>query len=671
MAVPQEILKKITALRDQLNEHNFHYYVEDTPIVSDAEYDRLFHELKQLEQQYPDSVTAESPTQRVGATPLDRFDQAKHIVPMLSLDNAFTDEEVHQFERRIKQRLLESNDIEIVCEPKLDGVALSLLYENGKLVRGATRGDGHTGEDVTQNVRTIGTIPLQLHGADFPERVELRGEVVMPVAGFKAFNENAEIKGEKTFVNPRNAAAGSLRQLDSRITAERPLEFYCYALGQCEPAIKAETHFDSLQQLKQWGFRVNPEIRLVNTVEEALAFYRNLESKRDSLAYEIDGVVYKINRLAFQEELGFVSRAPRWAIANKFAAVEEQTVVEGIEFQVGRTGVLTPVARLQPVFVGGVTVSNATLHNIQEAHRKDVRIGDTVNVRRAGDVIPEVVSVIKKLRPKLTEQIQLPKKCPVCESDVIKAEGEVAARCTGGLYCPAQVKEGIKHYASRKAMDIDGLGDKLVELLVDEKLINDITDLYGLEEDKLAKLDRMGDKSAKNAVAALEKSKSTTLPRFLFALGIREVGETTARNLANHFGDIEPLMQADETTLQTINDVGPIVAAHIVGFFKQAHNRELIEKLIKLGVHWPKIEVKLAEQLPLAGKIFVLTGTMENLSRDEAKAKLQELGAKVSGSVSAKTNYVVAGEKAGSKLTKAQELGVKVIDEAALVAILG
>lgn len=670
MDVPHKIQLKIDDLRQQLNEHNYLYYIEQSPTISDAQYDRIFQELKQLEQQYPDSVTPESPTQRVGATPLGRFEQVKHLIPMLSLDNAFTDEEVHQFERRIRQRLADSNEIEIVCEPKLDGTALSLLYEHGKLVRGATRGDGYTGEDVTQNVRTIKTIPLQLHGSDFPERVELRGEVVMPVAGFNEFNKKAEIKGEKTFVNPRNAAAGSLRLLDSKITAERPLEFYCYALGECVPAMAAKTHYETLMQLKRWGFRVNPEIRVVNSVEQALRFYQNLGNKREHLAYEIDGVVYKVNRLDFQEQLGFVSRAPRWAIAHKFAAVEENTVVEGIEFQVGRTGVLTPVARLKPVFVGGVTVSNATLHNIEEAQRKDVRVGDTVNVRRAGDVIPEVVSVIKKLRPKTTQQVELPAHCPVCQSDVIKAQGEVAARCTGGLYCPAQVKEGIKHFATRKAMDIDGLGDKLVELLVDEKLIADVTDLYTLEKQRLAKLDRMGDKSAENILTALETSKATTLPRFLFALGIREVGETTARNLANHFGDLKPLMVADEATLQAIADVGPVVAAHIVGFFAQKHNRELIDKLIQLGVHWPKIEVKSADQLPLAGKTFVLTGTMVSLTRDEAKAKLQELGAKVAGSVSAKTDFVVAGEKAGSKLTKAQELGVKVIDEAALTEIL-
>lgn len=670
MPIPSDIQAQIDALRTQINEHNFHYYVEDQPVVSDAEYDRLFRALQQLEADYPEAITPESPTQRVGATPLDAFASAQHLLPMLSLDNAFSEEDMTRFDARIKQRLVDDEDIEYVCEPKLDGVALSLLYEHGKLVRGATRGDGYTGEDITQNVRTIASIPLTLMGEAIPDLLEVRGEVIMPIQGFEALNEKAALLDEKTFVNPRNAASGSLRQLDAKITAQRPLAFYCYALGKVEPPMPFEAHSESLEQLKHWGLRVNPEIRVVKGLAACLDYYQRMQSKRPNLDYEIDGVVFKVNDFAAQERLGFVSRAPRWAIAHKFPAQEEQTVVEAIEFQVGRTGVLTPVARLKPVFVGGVTVSNATLHNIEEVERKDVRVGDTVSVRRAGDVIPEVFAVNQALRPEGTVPIALPKTCPVCDSEVVKAEGETAARCMGGLFCRAQVKEGIKHFASRKAMNIDGLGDKLIDQLVDCHMIDDVTGLYQLDPKELALMERMGSKSADKVVQAVEASKQTTLPRFLFALGIREVGEATARNLALHFIQLHALQSATEEQLLAVPDVGPIVASHIAGFFRQSHNVELIEKLIKLGVHWPDPETPSVSAQPLAGQTFVLTGTLETLTRSEAKERLQALGATVAGSVSKKTHYVVAGSDAGSKLAKAEALGVEVLSEEALVRIL-
>jgi DNA ligase (NAD+) len=683
--VPEAVRKKITTLRLQLDEHNYHYYVENSPRISDTEFDRLFRELQNLEEKYPASITPESPTQRVGIIPKTEFTEAKHLVPMLSLDNAFTDEEVEQFDRRLRQRLQRESQlgktdvqteektnalVEYACEPKLDGVAVSLIYEHGILVRGATRGDGATGEDITQNVRTIGTIPLKLHSDKPPVLLEVRGEIVMPLAGFDTFNKKAAREGQKIFVNPRNAAAGSLRQLDSRITAQRPLQFFCYALGKLEGGVLPKTHFEQLQQLSSWGLRINPLIECVSGIEHCLEFYKKIAQLRSKLPYDIDGVVYKVNSIAEQENLGFVSRSPRWAIAHKFPAVEEQTTVEGIDFQVGRTGVLTPVARLKPVFVGGVTVSNATLHNIEEAHRKDVRVGDTVMVRRAGDVIPEVVAVILASRPSHTQSIKLPKNCPICGAEVMKAEDEVAARCTGGLYCPAQLKESIKHFASRKAMDIEGLGDKLSEQLVDAGLIQDVAGIFSLDRDLLANLERMGEKSAANLLAAVKHSETTTLARFLFGLGIREVGEATARALARHFGDIEYIEVATEETLQEVPDVGPIVAAHIAAFFRQKHNRELIQKCRLAGVHWPKVERPPVSQLPLAGKIFVLTGTLSSLSRESAKAQLEYLGATVAGSVSKNTDYVVAGEKAGSKLTKAEQLGIAILDEEKLLALI-
>lgn len=670
MSKPRDVQQRINTLRHELNEHNFRYYIENDPIISDAEYDRLFRQLQDLEKEYPELITADSPTQRVGSIPLTEFSEAKHLVPMLSLDNAFSDEEVEQFGRRVQQRLEREATVEYVCEPKLDGVAVSLIYEHGLLVRGATRGDGTTGEDITQNVRTIATIPLKLHTESPPKLVEVRGEIVMSLKGFAAFNKKAAAEGQKVFVNPRNAAAGSLRQLDSRITAQRPLEFFCYALGKVTGDELLKSHFDQLKQLETWGLRINPLIKRAEGISQCLAIYQKIGKLRDSLDYDIDGVVYKVNAIADQERLGFVSRAPRWAIAHKFPAVEEQTTVEGIDFQVGRTGVLTPVARLKPVFVGGATVSNATLHNIEEALRKDVRVGDTVMIRRAGDVIPEVVAVILANRPPRTHPLKLPKNCPVCRAEVIKTEEEVAARCTGGLFCPAQTKESIKHFASRKAMDIEGLGDKLSEQLMDAGLIQDVAGIYLLDRDRLANLERMGEKSADNLLAAIEHSKSTTLQRFLFALGIREVGEATARALALHFGDLEALEAASEETLIEVPDVGPIVAAHIAAFFRQKHNRELIEKCRRAGVHWPKVKRPPVTQQPLAGKTFVLTGTLSSLTRDEAKAQLEQLGATVAGSVSKNTDYVVAGEKAGSKLVKAEQLGIEILDEENFIAFL-
>ncbi len=543
--MPEKFRQEIDSLRKKINEHNYHYYIEAAPIVSDAEYDKLFRKLQALEEQHPELITPESPTQRVGVKPLAAFLSVKHLHPMLSLDNAFEDDEVMQFDKRVKQRLTIDESIEYVCEPKLDGLAVSLIYEKGILVRGATRGDGDEGEDITQNVRTISTIPLQLHTNNPPDLLEVRGEVLMNKAGFAAINQRAAERDEKIFVNPRNAAAGSLRQLDPKIVATRPLEFFCYALGKAEGGELPDTHYAQLQKLNQYGLRVNSLIKVVVGIEQCLDYYQKIGEQRSTLDYEIDGVVYKVNRIDLQEKLGFVSRAPRWAIAHKFPAIEEQTVVENVEFQVGRTGVLTPVARLKPVFVGGVTVSNATLHNIQEAHRKDVRIGDTVMVRRAGDVIPEVVASIPALRPAGTKPIKLPKKCPVCNAEVIHPEGEVAARCTGGLYCPAQIKEGIKHFASRKALDMEGFGDKLIVALVEQKIIKDVTGIFHLEKEQLANLERMGEKSADNVQKAIEKSKATTLPKFLYALGIREVGESTARSLANHFGTLDAIEKAD------------------------------------------------------------------------------------------------------------------------------
>lgn len=660
------LLLHIQQLRQQIDAHNYRYYVLDDPSIPDAEYDRLVRELQTLEAQHPEYQTPDSPTQRVGILPLTAFTQVTHDTPMLSLDNAFDAADIAAFDKRVRKILKTEAEITYVGEPKIDGLAVSLLYEHGKFVQGATRGDGVTGEDITQNLRTIRAIPLHLYGDDYPDILEVRGEVYMPLDDFAAYNKAASASGGKTFMNPRNAAAGSLRQLDSNITATRPLAFFAYSL------VKGASHqhySDTLTALKSWGFPIHPETKILAGSKACLDFYAYLAEKRDRLAHEIDGVVYKVNSLEQQVQLGFVSRSPRWAIAHKFPAREELTQIEAIEFQVGRTGVLTPVARLKPVFVGGVTVSNATLHNMEEVARKDVRVRDTVIVRRAGDVIPYVVSVVLDKRPINTEGIALPEHCPVCGALVIKPEGEVAARCTGGLFCSAQLKETIKHFASRRAMDIDGLGDKLVEQLVEAKLINDIAGIYTLQKEQLLALDRVGEKSADNLLHAIEVSKNTTLPRFLYALGIREVGEATALTLAQHFGALEKIMSADETALQEVADVGPVVAAHIVGFFQEKHNRELIALLQKSGVHWPEIQITQTHQ-PLKNKTFVLTGTLSEMTRDEAKAALQSLGAKVAGSVSAKTDYVVAGSDAGSKLVKANALGINVLTEQAFLEIL-
>jgi DNA ligase (NAD+) len=663
------VKNSIQSLRDKLNEHNYRYYVLDEPSISDAEYDHLFKQLQELEKAHPELVTADSPTQRVGAKPLKEFDEIRHSVPMLSLENAFAEEDVLAFDNRIHDRLGISNVIEYLCEPKYDGLAVSIRYENGVLVNAATRGDGEVGEDITQNIRTIKMVPLILRGENIPQVLEVRGEVYMPKVGFEKLNARALEKGEKVFVNPRNAAAGSLRQLDPKITALRPLAMYCYGVGSVEGASMPDEYNEMLARLKSWGLRVNKEVQLVKGIEGCLEYYNRMAEMRSRLPYEIDGIVYKVNSISLQQELGFVSRAPRWAIAHKFPAEEVMTVVEAVEFQVGRTGALTPVARLKPVFVGGVTISNATLHNMDEVVRKDVHIGDTVIVRRAGDVIPEVVTAVKAHRPEHAKMIVLPTHCPVCHSSIEQIEGESVARCSGGLFCPAQRKEAIKHFASRRAINVEGLGDKLVEQLVDKGLIHSPADLYSLSLDQLSGLERMAEKSAQNLLDELEKSKKTTFARFLYSLGIREVGEATAKSLGKHFSDLPELFTANEEILQTIQDIGPVVAKHIGAFFAEKHNHDVIDKLLAAGVHWDKTAKK-AENLPFAGKTFVLTGTLETMGRDEAKEKLEQLGAKVAGSVSSKTSYVVAGSDAGSKLIKAKDLGVEILDEKNFIHLL-
>jgi DNA ligase (NAD+) len=662
-----DVVEKVESLREQIRHHNYLYHVLDAPEIPDVEYDRLVRKLQALEAEHPELVTPDSPTQRVGANPIEAFGTIEHRLPMLSLDNAFSEEELRDFHRRVVDRLeLEDGGEHLLyaAEPKLDGAAVSLLYVNGILQQGATRGDGTRGEDITHNVRTIDAVPLKLIGSDYPESLEVRGEVFMPKAGFEAYNRRARETGEKTFVNPRNAAAGSLRQLDPRLTAERPLDIYVYSVGFVEGRELPDNHSEVLDQLQRWGLKTCPERNVVEGINGCLAYYEDVGARRDSLRYEIDGVVYKVNSRAEQRELGFVSRAPRWAIAHKFPAQEELTVVKGVEFQVGRTGALTPVARLEPVFVGGVTVSNATLHNMDEVNRKDVRIGDTVIVRRAGDVIPEVVSVIRDRRPKGARKVKLPAKCPVCESAVLREEGEAVARCTGGLYCSAQRVEALKHFVSRRAMDIDGLGAKLIEQLVNINRIETPAGLFALEKDELASLERMGERSAQNLIDAIEHSKDTTLARFLYSLGIREVGEATAASLAAHFGGLDAIMSASEDDLLSVTDVGPVVASRIRTFFDEAHNREVILRLKDAGVHWKESVPRSApKDGPLAGKTFVLTGTLAAMTRDEAKDRIQALGGKVTGSVSKKTDFVIFGDKAGSKLSKAQQLGVETLDE--------
>lgn len=661
---------RITELRNLINEYNYQYYVLDAPTVPDAEYDRLFNELKTLEQAHPELVTPDSPTQRVGAPPLSKFETSVHLEPMLSLDNAFADEDISAFIKRIHDRLGTERSIEFVAEPKMDGLAINLTYEQGLLVSAATRGDGMTGELITNNIKTIRAIPLSLRGNKHPDKIEIRGEVFLPLAGFESLNKMQAKQGLKTFANPRNAAAGSVRQLDSAITASRALSFYCYGLGFSSSGDLAATHYDTLMLLKEWGMPISKLVEKVKDAPGCLKYHQHMLEIRDSLPFEIDGVVYKVNDLSLQKELGFIARAPRFAIAHKFPAQEEMTLLKSVDFQVGRTGALTPVARLEPVQVGGVVVSNATLHNMDEIERKDVRIGDTVIIRRAGDVIPEVVSVVLAKRPADAHHIHAPHLCPVCGSEVFRDEDEAAIRCTGGLYCAAQRKEGLKHFFSRKAMDAEGLGDKLIEQLVDANLVHDAADVYALKLEDWANLERMGEKSAHNKIDALIKSKTTTLPRFIYALGIREVGEATARNLVSQFRTLDALRSATEADLLKVPDVGPVVAAHVVHFFAQPHNRSVIDKLLKAGIHWPEVKVQDASSLPLHGKTFVITGTLPNMSRDEAKALLESFGATVSGSVSKQTDYLLAGEKAGSKLDKAQSLGVAVLDEEGLKKML-
>jgi len=723
-------------LRKLLQYHNHRYYVLDDPEIPDIEYDKLLRELQQIEVDRPDLRTIDSPTQRVGGAALDAFEQVTHVIPMLSLDNAFDDDEFAAFDQRVKDRLSSSANVLYAAEPKLDGLAISLRYEQGVLVQAATRGDGTTGENVTANVRTIGSIPLRLSGDDYPEVLEVRGEIFMPKAGFDALNERQRAKGEKTFANPRNAAAGSLRQLDSKITATRPLAMYCYGLGEVVGHPMASSQSENMCLLAGWGLPTSPELKVCKDSAECAAYFASIGERRDSLAYDIDGVVFKVDQVDLQKQLGFVARAPRWAIAQKFPAQEQLTLLESVEFQVGRTGALTPVARLKPVFVGGVTVSNATLHNMDEIERKDIRVGDTVIVRRAGDVIPEVVSAVLSDRPDDAKPIHMPEQCPVCESQVVRISGEAVARCTGGLFCQAQRKEAIKHFASRKAMDIDGLGDKIVEQLVDEQLIKDPADLFALDVKTVAKLDRMAEKSASNLIASLDKAKQTTLPRFLFSLGILGIGETMAMNIANTMGSLEAVQELNlhdlvelklsqakallkyasalpkelrVSMMQPPNDLkwcnsahiemlaerygtladlmkqspealvnqpsinieglGDVLAEKFVMFFRQPHNQDVLNKLIAAGVQWPAIEKVDVSDSELAGLSFVLTGTLSQ-PRDAYKARLLAAGAKVLGSVSKNTNYLVAGESAGSKLSKAESLGVPVLDEVAIEAML-
>ncbi|MDV6319732.1 NAD-dependent DNA ligase LigA [Chromohalobacter sp. HP20-39] len=655
--------ERADALRQQLEDANYHYYVEDAPQITDAEYDKLLRELQSLEAEHPELVTPDSPTQRVGAAPAERFEEVTHAVPMLSLDNAFDEAELAAFVKRVADKLERDGEtLAFCCEPKLDGLAVALIYENGQLVQGATRGDGRTGEDVTLNLRTVRSIPLKLRGDAVPTLIEVRGEVYMRHSGFEALNERAREKGDKVFANPRNAAAGSLRQLDSSIAAQRPLEFCAYQVARLEGEDDARSHSDYLKRLRGLGFRTSPLLDVVTSERGVIDFCHRLGEQRDGLDYDIDGAVLKVDSLRDQRELGFVARAPRWAIAYKYPAQEQITTLNDVAFQVGRVGTLTPVAKLAPVQVAGVTVSNATLHNMDEVARLGVRIGDTVIVRRAGDVIPQIVGVVEAQRPAETRAIEMPTECPVCGSQIERAEGEVAARCSGGLYCPAQRKEALKHFASRRALDIDGLGEKLIDLLVEREWVQTPADLFRLEAAALAELPRLAEKSANNLVNALQTAKRTTLARFVYAIGIREVGEATAANLARHFGTLQALREATLEALEAVEDVGPVVARHIHTFFRQAHNQETLDDLIAVGLTWDEQTIAERPQ-PLAGQTWVLTGTLEGMTRDEGKARLQALGAKVSGSVSKKTAALVAGEAAGSKLDKARELDVEVLDE--------
>jgi len=665
----QSIAQKISALRQEIQTHNLNYYTLDAPTVTDSEYDRQIKTLRELEEKYPEYTSPDSPSLSVGGPVLDNFSKIAHELPMLSLGNVYSEEELAEFIERIQKHLKNTHTLSFCVEPKLDGLAISLLYEQGKLIRAATRGDGAIGEDVTYNVKTIKNIPHTLKGNNIPERLEVRGEVVMPIAEFHTFNQHAIANDTKSFVNPRNAAAGSLRQLDSNITAQRPLAFYSYGLGIIDNGSLANSHYQRLQQLKAWGLPLTEEVTLETGSQGCFEAYTRLLQKRPALPYEIDGIVYKVDDIALQEQLGFIARSPRWATAHKFPAQEEQTCLLDVEFQVGRTGAITPVAILQPVFVGGVTVSRASLHNADEIKRLNLKIGNTVVIRRAADVIPQIVRALPGAHEK-SREIIFPTTCPVCDSEIERIEDEAIARCTGGLYCAAQRKEAIKYFASRKAMNIDGLGEKVVEQLVDEDLIHNPADLFNLTAEQLIPLERMADKKANKLIAAITQCKNTTLPKFLLALGIREVGEATARNLANYFLNLEALQKASIEDLLKVDDVGDIVAQHIVAFFRQKHNQGVLQALLDTGIHWPEIKAKEQQAQPLEGKTFVLTGTLTQMDRNEAKQALQALGAKVSGSVSKNTTYVVAGEAAGSKLTKAQELGIAVLDETEMLRLL-
>jgi len=672
MTAPESIIDEIARLRQELEEHNYRYYVLDAPLISDQAYDQLFRRLQQLEQENPELASADSPTQRIGSEPASHFESVTHEVAMLSLDNAFDDEEMLTFDRRLRDRLEQETELAYCAEPKLDGLAVSLLYEAGELVRAATRGDGRRGEDITANVRTIKSVPLSLIGDSWPQRIEIRGEVYMELAGFEALNRSQREAGGKVFANPRNAAAGSLRLLDSRITASRPLKFCSYGIGLSEGVELPASQFQQMLYLRDIGIPISRQIERLDSVDDCLDYRGRILAAREQLAFDIDGVVFKLDDIASQREAGFVSRAPRWAIAYKFPAQEVMTRLLEVDFQVGRTGALTPVARLEPVAVGGVMVSNATLHNMDEIERKDIRIGDIVIVRRAGDVIPEVVAPVVQQREGRLAKPKMPASCPVCGSEVMQQSGQAAYRCVGGLFCAAQRKEAIKHYASRKAMDIEGLGDKLVEQLVEKDFIDSIADLYDLSLEQLAGLDRMADKSARNLLDALDKTRSTTLARFIYALGIREVGEATAEALAGYFGDIEALMDVDVETLQQVEDVGPVVAENLRHFFDQQKNRDIVEKLVERGVSWPQGDAAQNQQAQtLSGNTYVISGTLDGMSRDQAAGLLKARGARVSGSVSAKTTALISGENPGSKFTKAEELGVEIIDQAGFNRLLG
>jgi len=659
----QRARARLTELTARLDRLNYRYYVLDDPQLPDFEYDRLFAELRALEQRFPELASENSPTQRVGARPADGFATVSHRVPMRSLNNVFDEQGLLDFDRRIQQALQCDDPVEYTGEPKFDGLALNLVYQRGRLVRGATRGDGRQGEDITTNVRTIDCIPLRLNGDDVPALLEVRGEAYMPLAGFEAYNRRMHESGGKTLTNPRNGAAGSLRQLDPALAAARPLAFFAYGLGAVEGAPAFATQAEIMAQLERWGLPVCRQQQILRGGDALLAYYRKLLSARQGLPYEIDGVVFKVNQLALQQQLGFVTRAPRWAIAGKFPAQERLTEVLGIDVQIGRTGAVTPVARLQPVFVGGVNVTNATLHNADEVSRKDIRVGDTVVVRRAGDVIPQVVKVVMERRPAGTQPYVMPQRCPECGAEVTRLPGEAVSRCSGGLFCPAQRVEALRHFASREAMDIEGLGEKLVRQLVDSALVSTVVDVYRLDKEALVALPRMAEKSANNLLRSINKSRDTTLPRFLFALGIPEVGVATAASLAEYFGDLAALRDSDAEALEAVPDVGPVVAAHILRFFEDPHNNDIIDRLIELGVHWPGVPAARAEAAPLAGQTWVLTGTLAGMERSTAKKALQALGAKVAGSVSVRTRTVVAGDKAGRKLEKARSLGIRVMRE--------